>query len=963
MSGFRLPTGGAIDRGRPLAFTFDGKAYLGAAGDTVASALLASGVRIVGRSFKYHRPRGIWGAWTEEPNAIVDIARAGRTTPNLRATVEALENDLAVRSVNAAPTAAEDRAALIDSLSGFMPSGFYYKTFILSGFMPSGFYYKTFIWPRWETFEPIVRAMAGLGVIDPMNCSPADSPQFNAHCDVLVVGAGPAGLAAADAAARAGRVVFLLDDHAEIGGQLAHRGGTIDGGDWRAWAERVRAAVLAGGGRVMTSTTAFGVYDHNLVCAWERRARAPDALWRIRPKRIVVAAGAIERPLVAPDNDRPGVMSADAALVYLRRYAVLVGRRIAVATNNDSAYAAAEALADAGAEVQIFDTRADGPATNLEVTRGAEIEGVVGRSGVTSVRVGGTARSADALLLSGGWTPTVHLYMQARGKLRYDESLAALVPSAEVEGVTVAGAANGVFTLDEALRQGHAAGGGEGAAPNAPQGQYRVTPLWPKPDAPGRRWIDFQSDVTLKDVTVAAHEGYVSVEHLKRYTTLGMATDQGKTSNVNGLAAMAGLTGRTIDETGTTTYRPPFVPVPMTVIGGRRRGQLLNPLKRLPLEAEHRADGAKMREYGGWLRPAWYGPDDPERAVQAEAKRARETVALFDGSSLGKIEVIGPEAAKLVDFHSYNRLSTLKPGKIRYGFILSETGIVYDDGVTLRLAEDRFLVSCSSGHTDAVAARLELWRQDRFDARRVFVHDATAHWATLTVSGPSSRDLVAALDLGLALDDETLPHMAFATGAFEGAPLRVARVSFTGDRSYELSVPASRASALRAKIVAALPAFEGGLMGLEALMILRAEKGYVVVGKDTDGATMPHDLGVSGPRQQRNDEYIGRRSLFLPAAEDRERKQLVGLDVGAGEAPLPTGAHVVEGLGKNRRSRGYVTSSYFSPTLGRPVALGLVADGASRIGQTLGVYHLGAERRVRIARLVALDPEGKRLHA
>ena len=648
MSGFRLPAGGKIDRGRPLAFSFDGKPYLGVAGDSIASALLANGIRIVGRSFKYHRPRGVWGAWTEEPNAIVDVTRAGITTPNLRATVELLENDVAVRSVNAAPTAAEDRSALIDAAARFMPSGFYYKTFI---------------WPRWETFEPIVRAMAGLGVVDPRNRPPAENPQFNAHCDCLIVGAGPAGLAAGAAAARAGEAVVLIDDHAEIGGQLTHRGGTIDGGDGRAWAESVSALVTANGGRVMTATTAFGVYDHNLVCAWERRAPLPDALWRIRPKRVVVAAGAIERPLIVPDNDRPAVMSADAALVYLRRFAVLVGRRIAVATNNDSAYPVAEALAEAGAEVGIFDTRADGPATQLSVLHGAEIEGVVGRSGVTGVKVGGGTRPADALILSGGWTPTVHLAMQARGKLRYDESLAALIPAAEIEGMTVAGAANGAFTLDAALRQGHAAGGGRGPAPNAPAGVYRIAPAWPAPDALGRRWIDFQSDVTLKDVILAGREGYVSVEHLKRYTTLGMATDQGKTSSVNGLAAMAALTGRTIDETGTTTYRPPFVPVPMTVIGGRRRGELMNPLKRLPLEAEHRADGAQMREYGGWLRPAWYGADDPDLTIQREAKRARDAVALFDGSSLGKIEVIGPDAARLVDFHSYNRLSTLKPGR------------------------------------------------------------------------------------------------------------------------------------------------------------------------------------------------------------------------------------------------------------------------------------------------------------
>src|SRR3984885_12288812 len=532
-----LPTGGAVDRGRPLAFTFDGKPYVGFAGDSLASALLANGVRIVGRSFKYHRPRGIWGAWTEEPNAIVDVTRNGKTTPNLRATTEALENDMAVRSVNAAPTAAADRAALIDRLAPVLPAGFYYKTFL---------------WPRWETFEGSIRAMAGLGRVDPNNRPPADNPQFNARCDLLVVGAGPAGLAAAAAAARAGRTVFLLDDHAEIGGQLVHRGGAIEGSDWRDWARDIVRAVEAAGGRVMTRATAYGVYDRDLVCAWERRMAEPDALWRIRPQKIVIAAGAIERPLIIPDNDRPGVMSADAALVYLKRFGVLVGKRVVVATNNDSAYSVVEALAEAGAEVEMVDTRVSGPSCQLKVTRGAAIEGVVGAKGVEAVRFGGQTRECDALLLSGGWSPTVHLYAQARGRLRYDETLAALVPKGGVANLTVVGAANGAFTLAEALREGHEAGGGEGAAPNAPVGQYRVEGRWPKADDEGRRWMDFQNDVTLKDVALAAREGYVSVEHLKRYTTLGMATDQGKTANVNGLAAMAALTGRTIDETGTT---------------------------------------------------------------------------------------------------------------------------------------------------------------------------------------------------------------------------------------------------------------------------------------------------------------------------------------------------------------------------------------------------------------------------
>ena len=461
-------------------------------------------------------------------------------------------------------------------------------------------------------------------------------------------------------------------------------------------------------------------------------------------------------------------------------------------------------------------------------------------------------------------------------------------PSSRLAGSntsTVAGAANGAFTLAEALREGHEAGGGEGAAPNAPAGHYAIQASWPKADDEGRRWIDFQNDVTLKDVALAAREGYVSVEHLKRYTTLGMATDQGKTANVNAIAAMAALTGRTIDETGTTTYRPPFVPVPMGIIAGRRRGALVNPLRRLPLEAEHRADGAQMREYGGWLRPAWYGTDEPQRAIQREAARARDTVALFDGSSLGKIEIIGPDAAALADFHSYNRLSTLKVGRIRYGFVLQESGVVLDDGVTLRLAEDRFLVSCSSGHTDAVRTRLELWRQDRFDAGRMSPFTTRPRNGRRSPSPARARAISSRpAGLEIALDDQSLPHMAFAMGAFDGAPLRVARVSFTGDRSYELSVPAGRAASLRARLAEKLPAFGGGLLGLEALMILRAEKGFIVVGKDTDGTTMPHDLGVTGPRELEGGR-IYRQALSVHASRRRPAPQAIGgLERGGGRS-------------------------------------------------------------------------------
>jgi sarcosine oxidase subunit alpha len=600
-------------------------------------------------------------------------------------------------------------------------------------------------------------------------------------------------------------------------------------------------------------------------------------------------------------------------------------------------------------------------ATALKVRRETRPQGVSGWRGVASVDLGDRVLLADTLLVSGGWTPTVHLYMQAGGKLAWREDRAALVPDRPLDAFRVAGAANGAFTLADALAEGWAATGGQSAAPQAIAGSFDIRPVWPDPAAKGRQWIDLQSDVTVKDVALAAREGFTSVEHLKRYTTLGMATDQGRTANLPGLATLAAATGRSIPETGTTTYRPPFTPTPLTVIAGRRRGRLFAPLRRLPLEQAHRDVGARFREYGGWLRPSVYGAGDEAGLAQAEAARARHTVGLLDGSPLGKIEVIGPDAAAALDFNSYNRLSTLKPSRARYGFMLAESGVVYDDGVTLRLAEDRFLVSCSSAHVEGVLLRLEEIRQTRCDRRRVLVHDVTAHWATLTVTGPRARDLLVAAGLPLDLSDDALPHMAVAETAWEGGPLRVARVSFTGDRSYEVSVPARRAPALHARLSGLLPEFGGGPLGLEALLILRAEKGFILVGKDTDGLSMPHDLGWPMPREKREDEYFGRRSLFTPEASREDRRQLVGLAVAEGAPPLPTGAHLFPAQGA-RRSIGFVTSSYASPSLGRPVALGLLESGRARMGETVGVFHLGALREATVCAPCAFDPEGARLH-
>ena len=935
MAAWRNDGGTAIDRSQPLAFSFDGKVIEAFAGDTIASALLAGGVSVVGRSFKYHRPRGLWGAGVEEPNALVDIA-AGM--PNTRATQALAANGMAVRSVNAEPSAEKDRRAFIDAFSRFIPAAFYYKTFMF---------------PDWHLFEPRIREMAGLGTLDETKTGPEFAEQVNHHCDVLVVGAGPAGLHAAREAVRAGRRVVLCDDGRQPGGSLLYRAATIEGKSGAEWVADVATELERAGALVLTGTTAFGIYDHHLVGLSQKGADgAPDRLWRIRAKSIVLATGAIERPLPFGNNDLPGVMSAEAALVYLRRFGIVAGRKIVIATNNGLAYETAEALVAAGADVTVVDYRADASTpAGLRVLKGVSVRAATGRNAVNAVTLSdGTVLEADAVLVSGGFTPTVHLYCQAQGKLDWRDDILAFVPGRPVEGVDVVGAAAGTFGLPPELADGMARDLG-------------IIAAWPKPGAKERVWIDLQNDVTAKDVELAVRENFVSVEHLKRYTTLGMATDQGKTSNVNGLALMAEITGRRIPDVGTTTYRPPFTPVPLASFAGARSGTRMNPLRRLPLEQAHRADNAVFREYGGWLRPAFYGAGSPEERIQAEARGARERVALFDGSPLGKIEVIGPDAASFLDFIYYNTMSTLAPGRCRYGFVLTEGGNVYDDGVLVRLDENRFIVSCSSSHVAGMHALLEEWRQDRFDRKRVFIHNATAEMATLTVTGPQAKALMGTIDLGIALDDTTLPHMAVVSGVFEGIAVRVARISFTGDRSYEISVPADHAAALWTRLRQAGEAFGAGLLGLEALMILRAEKGYVVVGKDTDGTSRPMDFGLTAPLERKKVEFIGRRSLITEDAGRPDRRQFVGLEAIDGKGVLPTGAHGIERGSGVPRSIGYVTSSYFSPVLQKPIALGLIELGLSRMGEIVELQHLREIRRARVVSACAFDREGSRLHA
>ncbi len=978
MTARRLDAAGVIDRARALQFSWDGRPLTGFVGDTLASALLANNVRIVGRSFKYHRPRGIFGAWAEEPNAIVDVENGDSQEPDARATVVELREGMAARGVNARPDVAHDRYAAIDWLHRFLPAGFYYKTFF----------------PDWHRYEPRIRAMAGLGRV----ATTPDARRFetrSAACDLLVVGAGAAGLAAARAASGAGLSVILADDRIAPGGSLRWRDGMIDDQPAAAWAAATAEALAAQGVRVMPHTTVFGAYDHTTFGLLERRSTAAvgwseDRLWHVRARRAVLATGAIERPLVFPDNDRPGVMSADAVLQYLRLYAVLPGTRAVVATNNDSAYAVAVALRLAGAEVTIAEARADIPPAaraafdrDIRVLAGSTVLGVIGRDGVRMVDLGpADARSAreatlrvaaDLVAISGGWSPAVHLHSQSGGKLRWDAATAAFVPVAPRPDHDLAGGAD----LAAALVSGHEAGCAAArmldractlapprAEPTAPQAAPRA--LWRVPIRGARQWVDLQNDVTTRDIALAARENYSSVEHLKRYTTLGMATDQGKTSNVNGLAVLAEETGRAIAEVGTTTFRPPYTPVTLGAVAGMRHGALYSPWRRLPAHAEHVALDADMRDYGSWFRPACYprtGETVPQ-AIRREAMAVRGGVGVFDGSSLGKIMVCGADAAQFLNIVYYTEIANLKPGHIRYALLLRETGVVQDDGVVARLAPDRYLLSPSSSHTQSVLAHLEAWRQTECPTLRVAMHDVTAAWATFVVAGPRSRDILAPLT-DIDLSPSALPHMALSQGRICGVAGRIARVSFSGERSYEVSVRSGYAVAMWRRLLQAGTAHGITPYGVESASLLRAEKGYILIGVDTDGLTLPGDLGMSSPLRTKQVDFVGRRSLLMPDARRPDRRQFIGLlPEDASDVPA-VGAHAVtRGQDGRLRSIGWVTSACHSPALDRSIALGMVerGRGLAQAGAELELFHLGRVSRARACPPMFYDPAGTRLH-
>ena len=989
----RLPEGGRVDRDAPFTFTFNGEKYQGFRGDTLASALLANGVHLVARSFKYHRPRGIVASGSEEPNALVQLGEGAGTTPNIAATQIALYDGLVASSVNCWPSVGFDLRAV---------------TGMFSRFLPPGFYYKTFMWPRkmWPMYEHQLRKAGGYGV-SPEQPDPDRYDKHNTHCDVLVVGGGPAGLAAALEAGRAGARVILADEQSELGGSLLGSSAAIDGTPAMRW---VASALeeLAGMEevRLLPRSTVAGYFDHNFLTILERvtdhlgptdGATPRQRLWRVRAGQVVLATGAIERPLVFGNNDRPGVMLASAVSTYLNRYAVKPGDRLVVFTNNDSGYQAALDMAGEGREVTaVVDVRPepDGELPQLARQRGIQVlaghavidvRGGKRIKGVEVMRLDdGSSRrlDCDLLAVSGGWSPVVHLHSQSGGRPHFDESKACFVPGPAVQAERSAGSCNGAFSLGECLAQGYAAGAEAALAAGFGDGQHASAPpstddvregplqtMWEVPSLSSggrgpKRFVDLQADVTTTDITIAAREGYESVEHLKRYTTAGMGTDQGKLGNVNVIGILAQTVGTDVASVGTTTFRPPYTPITYGAIAGRDLGDMFDPVRKTALHEWHEAAGALFENVGQWKRP-WYYPRSGEsmhEAVERECAAVRSGVGIVDASTLGKIDIKGPDVGKFLNRMYINGYAKLAIGRCRYGFMLDENGMVMDDGVTARLGPNHYLMHTTTSGAAHVMGWMERWLQTEWPDLKVYLTSVTDHWATVSINGPHSRKVLARLCSDVDLSNDVFPFLSVRMGTIMGLPVRIFRVSFGGELSYEINVNANYG---RAVWEAAMDAGEGfGITpyGTEAMHLLRAEKGYVIVGQDSDGSMTPADLGVGGMVSGRKD-FLGKRSLSREDTARTDRKQLVGLLTEEPSTVLPEGGQIVEedASGSPMPMLGHVTSSYYSGTLGRSIALAVVKDGHRRTGDAVYVP-LADGRRIKalISGTVFYDPEGER---
>ncbi len=972
----RIAGRGLIDRDKPVSFTFDGKSYAGFKGDTVASALLASGVKVVGRSFKYHRPRGVLTAGAEEPNALIEVQGAANQTPNVRATVQEIFEGLNTRSQNRMGSLRWDLLAVND---------------LMAPFFSAGFYYKTFMWPRafWEKlYEPAIRRAAGLGSLSGKHDEGHYEKAF-AFCDLLVIGAGPTGLLAALTAARAGADVILADEDARMGGRLLSNGETVDGQPGSAWVGQILAELGSlPNVRLMPRTTVTGAYDGGIYGALERvglhKPARPDlpreAFWRITARRAILASGALERPIAFPMNDRPDIMMAGAVQTYLNRYGVAPGKRVTLFANNDGARAAARDLMAAGVQVAaILDSRAAADTVeDCPVYLGARITNTAGRHGLRVIEghhAGGEFKlETDCLAMSGGWNPTLHLTCHMGGRPRWSDELAAFVPmEGAVPGLTAAGAANGTFTTHGCLAAGHAAAEAALAdlgltpaklvLPRAEGLPYVIEPLWAV-EGKGRAWLDFANDVTTKDVKLAAQEGYTSVEHMKRYTTQGMAPDQGKNSNVGALAVLADATGRAISETGITTFRPPYVPVSVAALGAGGRGLGFAPQRFLTSDQASRDRGAPMIEAGLWYRPSYFpkpGEATWRESCDREVAMVRGAVGVADVSTLGKIDIQGRDAARFLDLVYTNTFSSLALNRVRYGLMLREDGFVMDDGTTARLGDNHYLMTTTTAAAGQVMRHLDFVHQTHcadWDVRFISV---TESWAQFAVAGPKSRALLNAV-LDQPLGD--FPFMACGTVQLGGVSTRLFRISFSGEEGYEIAVPTRFGESLFRDLVAKAETMGGGPYGMEALNVLRVEKGFITHA-EIHGRTTAYDIGMEKMVAAKKD-CIGKTMAARPALVGPERQQLVGLKIAIGTPPC-SGAHLFTPGDKVGReeSQGYITSFAHSDLMGACLGLGFLKNGRARHGEKIRIVdHLrGLDLTAQVCDPVFHDKDGEKLRA
>ena len=992
--------GRLINKNKAVEFTFNGKRLRGYDGDTLASALLANDQMLVGRSFKYHRPRGVVAAGAEEPNGLVNLGKGATFEPNQRITTTELFDGLAATSQNHWPSLEFDVGAINARLSRLLPAGFYYKMFM----------YPRSFWKH--VYEPIIRKSAGLGKA-PKDRDTDTYEHFHAHVDVLVVGGGIAGLSAALAAGERGARVLLIEQTADWGGRAAVDSPQIDGIDVQTWIKNTLEAFdKMENVDVRTRCMVAGVYDHGYALAYERLTdHAPDndgprhRLWRIRATQIITATGAIERPLSFAANDLPGVLLASAVRDYAVNFGVSVGDRTVVVTNNDDAYRTAIVLKQAGLEIPVIvDARPEAEGDLIDQARhlgirielGKGIAKVKGGKRVTGVAICAQAGegavleeiSCDCVAMSGGWSPVVHLWSHCGGKLTWDANQVMFRPDPERAPIShdgqpfmmTAGTANGNLFTAEVVGDGWAAGRAAAKAAGhtkrgaqAPVGddaaEGPISPVWLMPQGAGhalrsKAWLDFQNDVKVSDVQLAAQEGFESVEHAKRYTTLGMATDQGKLSNINGLAILSQSLNADIPNVGTTTFRPPYTPISMASIAGVAKDDLFQPIRKTPISDWSNANGADNEPVGQWRRPyAYLRPGESVAdAVNREVKNTRVNLGLLDASTLGKLIVKGPDAGKFLDMMYTNMMSTLPVGKCRYGLMCSENGFLMDDGVVVRMSDDTWLCHTTSGGAEHIHAHMEDWLQCEWWDWQVYVANVTEQYAQIAVVGPNARKVLDKLG-GMDLSVDALPFMQWAEGRIGDFDARVFRISFSGELSYEIAVPAGQGAAFWNALIDAGAEFGVMPYGTEALHIMRAEKGFIMIGDETDGTVIPQDLNLHWALSKKKQDYLGKRAHTRSHMADPNRWKLVGLETVDGSV-LPDGAYAIaDGVNANGQgnTQGRVTSTYYSPTLERGIAMGLVHNGPDRMGEVIAFNTVdGGTVPAKIVDPVFYDKDGEK---